>query len=91
MKVGKLQASLEAHEMRLQQRNSERKKVAEQELQARFIKMSEKEKAKQRKNLENDEKSSKNLKNLFDSIKKVMGNKCSGKKVDMKELQCYNC
>lgn len=53
MKLEELQASLEAHEMRLKQRSSEREKVVEQALQARFIKKSGKEKAKQRKNLVN--------------------------------------
>lgn len=46
MKVEELQASLKAHEMRPMQRNSESKKVAEQALQARFIKKFGKEKAK---------------------------------------------
>lgn len=49
------------------------------------------EKAKQGKNIDVDEKSSKNSKNYFDSIKKELGNKYYGKKVDMKEMQCYNC
>ena len=87
MKLEELQASLEAHEMRLKQRNSEREKVAEQALQARF-KKSGKDKGK---SLANDEKSSKNSKNQSDSTKKGMGNKYSGKKVDMKEVQCYKC
>lgn len=46
--------------MRLNQRNSEREKVPEQPLQARFIKKSGKEKANQRKNLVKDANSSKN-------------------------------
>ena len=87
MKLEELQASLEAHEMRLKQRNSEREKVAEHALQARFIKKSWKENGK---NLTNDEISSKNSKNHSDLIKKGMGNKYSGKKIDMKEVQCYN-
>lgn len=47
MKLEELFASLEAHEMILKQMNSEREKVIEQALQARFIKKYEKEKAKQ--------------------------------------------
>ena len=85
MKLEELQASLEAHEMRLKQRNSEREKVAEHALQSRFSKKAER--SKQRKNLAGDEKSSKNT----DSSKKGVGNKYSGKKVDTKEVQCYNC
>ncbi|KAI5434178.1 hypothetical protein KIW84_021149 [Lathyrus oleraceus] len=81
-----LQASLEAHEMRLEKRNSVREKVVEQAMQARFTKMFGKEKLKLRKNHANDDKSRKNSKNHFDSIKKVMGNKYSGKKVDVKEV-----
>lgn len=46
MKVGELQASLEAHEMRMKQMNSEREKVAEQEMQARFTKKYGKENVK---------------------------------------------
>lgn len=91
MKVEVLQASLEAHEMRLEKRNSVREKVVEQAMQARFTKMFGKEKLKMRKNHANDDKSRKNSKNHFDSIKKVMSNKYSGKKVDVKEVQCYNC
>ena len=85
MKLEELQASLEAHEMRLKQRNSEREKVAEQALQSRFSKKAEK--SKQRKHLAGDEKSSKNA----DSSKKGVGNKYSGRKIDTKEVQCYNC
>ncbi|XP_050915903.1 secreted RxLR effector protein 161-like [Lathyrus oleraceus] len=55
MKLEELQASSEAHEMRLKQRNSQKEKVAEQALQARFIKKFGKEKAKLRNNLANDE------------------------------------
>lgn len=91
MKGEELQASLEAREMRLKQRNLEREEVVEQEMQARFIKKFGKEKTKQRKNITNNEKSSKNSKNHSDSIKKVMGNKYSGKKIDMNEVHCYNC
>ncbi|XP_050875121.1 uncharacterized protein LOC127078732 [Lathyrus oleraceus] len=91
MKVEELQASLEANEMRLKQRNPERERVAEQTLQARFTKKSRKENMKQRKNLANDEKSSKNLKNYSNSIRKVMSNKYSGKIVNIKEVRCYNC
>ena len=80
MKLEELQASLEAHEMRLKQRNSEREKVAEHALQSRFSKKAER--SKQRKNLADDEKSSKNT----DSSKKGVGNKYSGKKVDTKEV-----
>ena len=87
MKLEELQTSLEAHEMRLKQRNSEREKVIKQTLQSRFSKKAGKEKSKQRKNLASDEKSSKNT----DSIKKGVGNKYFGKKVDTKEVQCYNC
>ena len=46
MKLEELQASLEAHEMRLKQRNSEREKVAEQALQSRFSKKDGKENSK---------------------------------------------
>lgn len=76
--------------MILKQMNSKREKVMEHALQARFTKQSGKEKAEQRKNLVNDENSSKNLKNHSDSTKKFMCNKYSRKKVDMKEVQCYN-
>ena len=69
--------------MRLKQRNSKREKLTKHALQARFIKKYGKEKGK---NLINDEKSSKNSKNHPDSIKKGMGNKYYGKKVDMKEV-----
>lgn len=87
MKLEELKASLEDHEMRLKKRNSKREKVAEQELQARFIKKSGKEKGK---NLANDEKSCNNSKNHCDLIIKGMANKYYGKKVDKKEVQCYN-
>ncbi|KAI5443369.1 hypothetical protein KIW84_012139 [Lathyrus oleraceus] len=80
----------EAHGMRLKQRNSEREKVDEHALQARFIKKYGKVKAKYGNNLANDEKSSKNSRNHYDSIKKGTGNKYYGKIVDMKALQCYN-
>lgn len=89
MKLEELQASLEANEMRLERRNSEREKVIEHPLQARFIKKSGKEKVKQRKIHANDEKSGKNSNNHLDSTKKGMGNKYS--EVDMKKIQCYNC
>ncbi|XP_058746614.1 uncharacterized protein LOC131619543 [Vicia villosa] len=75
MKLEELQALLKAHEMRLKQGNLERDKVTEQALQAIFIKKYGKEKAKQRKNLANDEKSSKNSKNHSTSTKKNMGNR----------------
>ncbi|XP_058753843.1 uncharacterized protein LOC131627025 [Vicia villosa] len=91
MKLEELQASLQAHEMRLEQRNSKREKVVEKALQAKFIKKSGKEKVNQRKNLDSDEKSSKSSKNYSDSTKKDMGNKYSRKKVDMKKVQCYKC
>lgn len=77
---------MRAHDMRLKQRTTKKEKVAEQELQARFIKKFGKEKAKQGKNLANDEKSRNNSKNHSDSIKKCMRDKYSGKKVDMKEV-----
>lgn len=63
-------------------------KVVEHILQARFVKKSGKEKGN---NLANYEKSSKNSKNQSDSIKKGTGNKYYGKKIDMKEVKCYNC
>lgn len=88
MKLEEIQPSLEAYEIRLKQRSSERDKVAEKELQERFIKKFGKEKGK---NIPNDEKSRKNSKNHYDPIKKGMVNKYFGKKVDMKEVQCYNC
>ena len=84
MKLEELQASLEAHEMRLKQRNSEREKVVEQALQSRFSKKAEK--LKFRKHLADDEKSSKNV-----DSRKGVSNKYSGKKVDKKDKQCYNC
>lgn len=62
----------------------------EQSLQARFINKFENKKAKQRKNLANDEKSRKNSKKQSDSINKIMDNKYSEKKVDIKEVHCYN-
>lgn len=62
--------------------------MVEQALQARFVKKSGEKKGK---NLSNDEKSSKNSKNHSDLINKGIGNKYLGKKVDMKEVQCYNC
>ena len=77
--------------MRLKHRNSKREKVTKQTLQARFTKSSGKEKAKQRKSLANDDNSIKNSKNHSDLIKKDMINKYLWKKVDMKEVQCYNC
>lgn len=60
MKLEELQASLEAHEIKLKKRNSKREKVDEQTLQATFIKKFGKW---QRNNLSNDEKSRNNLKN----------------------------
>lgn len=63
----------------------------EQALQVRFIMKYGKEKANQRKNLANNEKSSKNSKNRNDSTKKDMNNKYVRKKVDMKDVQYYNC
>lgn len=71
----------------MDQRNSKREKVVEHALQARFIKKFGKEK---NKNLSNYENSSMNSKNQFDSINKGMYNKYYKKKVDMKEVQCYN-
>lgn len=65
--------------------------MAQEALHTRFIKNYRKEKEKQRKNLSNDEKSSKNSKNQSDSTKKGDDNKYSRKKVDMKDVQCYNC
>lgn len=62
--------------------------MVEHALQARFIK---KYGEKKDKNLPNDKKSSKNSKNHHHSTKKDMDNKYYGKKVDMKEVQCYNC
>ena len=77
--------------MRLKQRNFEREKVDEQTLQARFVKKFGKGNVKYGNNLYNNEKSSKNPKNHYDSVKKGICNKYFGKKVDMKEVQCYNC
>lgn len=91
IKLEELQASLEAHEMGLKKTNLEREKVAEHALQARFSKKSGKEKAKLGNDFANNEESSKNSKNHSDSTKKGMGNKYLGNKVDMKEVQCYNC
>ncbi|XP_050902351.1 uncharacterized protein LOC127112805 [Lathyrus oleraceus] len=84
MKLEEIQPSLKAYEIRLKQRSSERDKVAEKALQARFIKKFGKEKGK---NIPNDEKSIKNSKNHSDPIKKGMVNTYFGKKVDMKEVQ----
>lgn len=91
MKLEEIQASLEDHNMRFKQRNSERKKVVEWAIHARFTKKTGKEKAKQRRNLSNDDKSSKNAKNQYDSIKKDTSNKYSRKKVIMKKVQSYKC
>ncbi|XP_050875527.1 uncharacterized protein LOC127079150 [Lathyrus oleraceus] len=85
MKLEEIQASLEYHNMRFKQRNSERKKIVEREIQARFIKKTGKEKAKQRRNLSNDDKSSKNANNQYDSIKKDTSNKYSRKNVVVKK------
>lgn len=90
IKVDEIQALLEARDMRLKKRNSEREKVAEQTLRARFIKNYGRENAKQRNNLTNDAKSSKNSKNHSDSTMKGMGNEYSWNKIDMKEVHCYN-
>lgn len=86
MKLEELQASPDAHDMRLKQRNSKREKVTEHALQTRFIKRFRKEREKQRKNLTNDEKSRKNSKNHYDLTKKVTRNKYSGKNNNMKEV-----
>ena len=77
--------------MRLKKRNSERKRAVEQVMQARFTKKFGKENAKQRKNLANDDKSSKNSKDHSNPIKKVMTNKYFENKVDMKEVLKENC
>lgn len=60
-------------------------------LQARFIKKYDREKTKQRKNLANDEKSSKSAKNHSELTKKGTDNKYLRKKVYMKEVQYYKC
>lgn len=90
MKLEELKASLEAHEMRLKQRNSKRENVVEQAVQEKYIKKVGNGKDKQRKNLATNENSGNNSKNHIDSIKKGMFNNNSRKKIDMKEMQCYN-
>ncbi|GAU22886.1 hypothetical protein TSUD_376970 [Trifolium subterraneum] len=93
MKLEELQASLEAHEMRLKQRTSEKK--VDQALQAKFTKKGKEEgskwnkgKEKWRKKKNNADAESKNSKNPDDSNKH---NKNSKKKVNMSEVQCYCC
>lgn len=86
MKLEELKASLETHNMRLKKRNSEREKVIEQAVQAKFIKKVEKEKDKRIKNLATTENSSKNSNNHNGSINKGMSNKNSRKKIDMKKV-----
>ena len=86
MKLEELQALLEAHEMRLKQMRSKRKKMVEHTLQAMFIKKDGKGKEKQRKNHATAENSSKNSKNQNYPIKNGMSNKNPRKKVNMKEM-----
>jgi hypothetical protein len=96
MKLEELQASLEAHEMRLKQRTSE--KVTDQALQAKFTKKGKDEATKWNKGKEKWKKKNnvdvaiKNSKNQNDSSKtNTSSNKNSKKKVNMKEVQCYCC
>ncbi|GAU51473.1 hypothetical protein TSUD_95880 [Trifolium subterraneum] len=93
LKLEELQASLEAHEMRLKQRTSEKK--VDPALQAKFTKKGKEEGSKWNKGKEKWKKkknsvdaASKNSKNLDDSNKH---SKNSKKKVNMKDVQCYCC
>ena len=89
MKIEELQASLEAHELRVKQRSSN--KAVEQALQAKTQNKKGKDKWKKKK--EDSENSTKNSKNQnVDSTKDANQNKKSSKKkIDKKEIQCYNC
>ncbi|KAK2365584.1 putative mitochondrial protein [Trifolium repens] len=89
MKIEELQASLEAHELRVKQRSSN--KAVEQALQAKTQNKKGKDKWKKKK--EDSENSTKNSKNQnVDSTKDSSQNKKSSKKkIDKKEIQCYNC
>jgi hypothetical protein len=84
MQLEELQAYLEAHEMRLKQRASE--KVTYQTLQAKFTKkgkdeaINENGKEKWKKKNQNDSKKA-----------NTSSNKNSKKNVNMKEVQCYCC
>ncbi|WJX34776.1 hypothetical protein P8452_22853 [Trifolium repens] len=85
MKIEELQASLEAHELRVKQRSSN--KAVEQALQAKTQNKKGKDKWKKKK--EDSENSTKNSKNQnVDSIKDANQNKKSSKKkIDKKEIQ----
>ncbi|KAK2402327.1 hypothetical protein QL285_051858 [Trifolium repens] len=89
MKIEELQASLEAHELRVKQRSSN--KAVEQALQAKTQNKKGKDEWKKKK--EDSENSTKNSKNQnVDSTKDANQNKKSSKKkIDKKEIQCYNC
>ncbi|KAK2420730.1 hypothetical protein QL285_031434 [Trifolium repens] len=90
MKIEELQASLEAHELRVKQRSSN--KALEQALQAKTHNKGYKGKDKWKKKKEDSEDSTKNSKNQdADSMKERSQNKKSKKKVNMKEVQCYCC
>ncbi|GAU25658.1 hypothetical protein TSUD_265850 [Trifolium subterraneum] len=93
LKLEDLQTSLEAHEMRLKQRTSEKK--VDQALQAKFTKKGKEEgskwnrgKEKWRKKKNNVDAASKTSKNPYDSNKHSNNSK---KKVNLNEVQCYCC
>ncbi|KAK2373515.1 hypothetical protein QL285_074546 [Trifolium repens] len=88
MKIEELQASLEAHELRVKQRSSN--KVVEQALHAKTQNKKGKDKWKKKK--EDSENSTKNSKNRDEnSTKERSQNKNLKKKVNLKEVQCYCC
>jgi hypothetical protein len=83
MKIEELQASLEAHELRVKQRSSN--KAVDQALQAKFQKNHKGKNKKKKEDLENDGKNSK------DSESSKGNKKGSKKKIDKKDVKCYNC
>ncbi|PNX90798.1 F-box protein, partial [Trifolium pratense] len=91
MRMEELQASLEAHELRVKQRSSN--KAVEQALQAKFQNKSKKGKEKWKKKKEESENASKNSKAQgAESSKGNNQNKKNfKKKIDKKDVQCYNC
>ncbi|GAU44417.1 hypothetical protein TSUD_100640 [Trifolium subterraneum] len=90
MKIEELQASLEAHELRVKQRSSN--KAVEQALQAKIQNKNYKGKDKWKKKKEEPENSSKNSKTqAVGSIKGNQNKKNPKKKIDKKDIQCYNC
>ncbi|GAU37126.1 hypothetical protein TSUD_278780 [Trifolium subterraneum] len=90
MKIEDLQAYLEAHELRVKQRSSN--KAVEQALQAKIQNKNYKGKDKWKKKKEESENSSKNSKTqAAGSIKGNQNKKNPKKKIDKKDIQCYNC